>query len=325
MTPRHVGHVDRDVPLLLHHRGRRDHLVGREAERRRRRRAEPRGLRVLVEALHHGAHDGHVGLTREDQVGPRPEHALEIVGPRWREDRVHRSAAGGRREAARGMAREAVHLCGHLGQGEPGPYVDRVDVGPCTEDRPDLREGLVLVQRVAPRKDGGRTMEEIRDPEGQRTADHVLLAQRADDRVGRLTLVDRDHHLGTRRTEGVRLQLVPESEGQDEDEQHAADGGHHPAAAAHPGGPGRPALCPGLRPLLAGGLPPAPAVSCVSSVPCAGDGCGHGNSSSVSSGPLIRGPARPAAAPSPPRCRSPCAPPFPCARPPAATVAPPRW
>ena len=58
--------------------------------------------------------------------------------------------------------------------------------GPGGQQGPHLGEGLVLVHGVAAREHGRRAVEEVRDPEGQRAADDALLAQRVDDRVGRL-------------------------------------------------------------------------------------------------------------------------------------------
>ncbi len=135
----------------------------------------PCRLGVPVEALHHVLHDRGVALTREDEVLPGAEHPLEVVGARRREGRMHDPAGRRLLEPARDVTRHAVHLLGHLGEREAGAHVDRVDVGTRGQDRPHLGERQVLVQGVAPGEDGRRAVEDVRDPEGERAADHVLL------------------------------------------------------------------------------------------------------------------------------------------------------
>ena len=195
------------------------------------------------------------------------------------------------------------------------------------------------MQGVAPGQHGRRAVEEVRDLEGQRAADHVLLAQRADDGIRRLALVHRDDDLRPLGPERVRLELVPEHEGEHEDEQRAADGRQDATPAAHHGPAGAARRPSALRPAVAS----ASASACVrpGGVSSAGGlrrprarrlrpgssafGPAVARPVEGSSGPLMRCPARPAAAPWPRRCRRPGAPPCRCARPPAASVRPPRW
>ena len=297
------------------------------------RRAGEAGRRaVVVEALHHVREDGGVALAGEDEVDPGAEHALQVVGIGRGDRRMHGAARRGLLEASPAVTGHAVHLLGHLGEREAGPDVDRVDVGPGRQERPHLREGQVLVQRVAARQNGRRAVEDLRDLEGQRAPDHVLLAQGVDDGIRRLPLVHGDHHLRSGWAQRVGLQLVPEHEGQDEDEQSPADAEQDPAPAAHPGRTGRPACAAALR-LVRGGCRNGrrrvgrrvPAAATAGPLPNRNRAGASPSPSKGSMGPLMRCPARPAAAPWRPRCRRPCAPPSRSVPPPAASARPPPW
>ena len=204
---------------------------------------------------------------------------------------------------------------------KPGAHVDRVDVRARGQDRPHLGEGQVLVQRVAPREHGRRAVEDVGDLEGQRAADDVLWLSATTTELVDSPCVHRDHDLGALGTERVRLELVPEDEGEDEHEQAAGHDGQRSAGA---GGPrAARAARRSLRVPLSGG-PPSASSSTPSSAGAVGLGLGSGPRQLVGVGvavavarspgpvgPLTPGPATPAAAPWPPRCRPPCGPPCP--------------
>ena len=150
--PGHVGHVDRDVALLLHHRGRDDHLVGGEARarpprpcsgrppRRRGRSAAPCPRTMVVSVS--------PGRIRYSPVPSIPSRSSEPGGEKT--ECTAPLAATFSKPPAAWPGRLSTCSATSV-RVKPGPHVDRVDVGPGGQDGPHLGEGLVLVQGVAPR------------------------------------------------------------------------------------------------------------------------------------------------------------------------------
>ena len=191
-----------------------------------------------VEAVHHVGEQGRVGLPRQDQVGPRAEHALKVVRARGREHRMDGPAGGHlgerRPRCARAGRRPAPATSSRV---KPGSTVTAVDVGPRRQD------GVHLARRTRSGAARSRRESTVGQPctRSKRRKARVLPITWWADSCDATEPIDSPAVTCTtsraaRRPEGVGLQLVPEDERQHDDQDRTAE--HLTSAGAAAGAVG---------------------------------------------------------------------------------------
>ena len=260
-----------------------------------------------------------------------PSMPSRLSEPARREHRVHGAAGGHPRSRRRAWPGRPSTCVGHLVQGQARVAPSTaVDVGAGRQEGAHLGEGLVLVQRVVAGSTVGVPCTRSKRRKASELPITLFGRELATHRADRLALVTCDDLALARPVQGVRLQLVPEDEGQHDHEHHH----RRPAPTRRRrrrrrrSRGGRTVLGPRAA-VTARGLVPA----AVGATRLSGSRPRPRRSSRrrlrrpppPGSSARSRRPARPAAAPWPPRCRRPSAPPARCGRPRSASAAPRPW